>query len=123
MQSITVVISQADEITAQRMAEGLRTHFHRVVLSGVEELPQNLRKHRASLVVVDMDIVTIEQIQELSQMFEDVAIICTHHAPDAELYLACVEAGATDCCHTSDISSIVRAYRSLPLRNRRAVAA
>jgi len=123
MQSTTVVVSQADEITAQRLAERLRAHFHRVVLSGVEELPQNLRNHRASLAVLDMDLVTLEQIQELSRVFEDIAFVCTHRAPDAELYLACVEAGAADCCHSSDIVSIVRAYRSVPLRKRHVIAA
>jgi hypothetical protein len=81
-------------------------------------------KNRASFAIIDLNIVPLESIQKLSQEFENVAIVCTHHAPDAEVYLACVQAGAADCCHASDIPSIVRAYRSVPLqRHGHAVAA
>ncbi|HVP64713.1 MAG TPA: hypothetical protein VMT82_07445 [candidate division Zixibacteria bacterium] len=124
MQSITVVVSQADQTTAQRLADRLRAHFHRVVLSGAEELPATLKNSRASLAILDLNAVSLESVQELSHEFQDVALVCTHHAPDAEVYLACVQAGAADCCHPSDIPSIVRAYRSAPAQYRRhAVAA
>ncbi|HUO59814.1 MAG TPA: hypothetical protein VMU24_04035, partial [Candidatus Acidoferrales bacterium] len=78
---------------------------------------------RASLAILDLNVVPLEMVQELSQKFENVAFVCTHHAPDAEVYLACVQAGAADCCHASDIPSIVRAYRSAPMRHGQAVAA
>jgi DNA-binding NarL/FixJ family response regulator len=124
MQSITVVVSQADQTTAQRLADRLRAHFHRVVLSGAEGLPAALESYRASLAILDLNVISLEAVQELSHRFQEVAIVCTHHAPDAEVYLACVQAGAADCCHASDITSIVRAYRSVPaLYHRHAVAA
>ena len=123
MQSLTVLVSQADQSTAQRLADRLRAHFHRVVLSGSEELATTLKNSRASLAILDLNVVSLDSIQELSQKFQDVAFVCTHHAPDAEVYLACVQAGAADCCHASDIPSIVRAYRSAPVQRHHAVAA
>jgi DNA-binding NarL/FixJ family response regulator len=124
MQSITVVVSQADQTTAQRLADRLRAHFHRVVLSGAEELSTTLKHSRASLAIVDLNAVPLDVVKELTQKFDDVAFVCTHHAPDAEVYLACVQAGAADCCHASDVPSIVRAYRSAPVQyHRHAVAA
>jgi len=60
--------------------------------------------------VLDLVLVTLQEIAELRRQF-GIEIVCTHHAPEEEMWTAALGAGALDCCFVDDAAGICRAIR------------
>ncbi|MGC2210046.1 MAG: hypothetical protein WA532_08020 [Candidatus Korobacteraceae bacterium] len=117
MPSPTVVIAQSDPRTAQGLAKDLHAHFSKVaVAQSALELQTLLRRHEAQVAVLDLEIVNLEEVQKLTEMFDDLAIICTHRSPDERLWMAALNAGAVEFCHPLDLHSILRATHAAAQR-------
>jgi DNA-binding NtrC family response regulator len=113
MPSPTVVIAQSDPRTAQGLAKDLHAHFSQVaVAQSALELQTLLRRHEAQVAVLDLEIIDLEEVQKLTEMFDDLAIICTHRSPDERMWMAALNAGAVEFCHPRDLHSILRATRA-----------
>ncbi len=124
MQSFTVVVAHSDSVAAQQLTNSLRAHFTRVaVANDRENLRDAIARHRAKLAIVDLDMVPVEEVRELCAAFGATNIVCVHRAPDYELWNAAIGAGALECCHPSDIPSILNAMRTRPLAKAKAAAA
>ena len=39
--------------------------------------------------------------------FPDLPIVCTHRVPDEEMWMAALEAGASDVCPTDDVENVL----------------
>jgi hypothetical protein len=58
--------------------------------------------------VLDLKSVKVEEIRQLARGFHDLTIVCIHHSPDEWMWIAALEAGATELCHTLDLNSTIR---------------
>jgi len=111
----TVVIAQKDPAIAMDLANRLHAHFARVaVAESALDLRAMLLRHKARVAVLDLELVDAEGVSQLMRHFEDLTIVCTHRAPDEHMWMAALNAGATEFCHPQDIRSILRASRTTP---------
>ena len=124
MQALNVVVAHADSNAAQQLSNCLRAHFRRVTLvNGKSELKDAIERNRAYLAIVDLDLVPLDGIKELCADYAATGVVCVHRAPDYEMWSAATNAGALECCHPSDIPSILNAMRSRPVAKARGAAA
>jgi DNA-binding NarL/FixJ family response regulator len=77
--------------------------------SSLEELRNALVKHRAELVVVDLEKTPLEIIAQLAREFPAVCIVCTHRLADEQMWTAALNAGAVDICPSYDTGSVLNA--------------
>jgi len=110
MKPLSVVIAQNDPRSAELLAASLHSHFRAVsVARSVDELRTAIPKHRADLVVVDLELATLPDIVGLHKEFPATVMVCTHRTPDEEMWPSVMEAGASDYCQSADVRSIVMA--------------
>jgi DNA-binding NarL/FixJ family response regulator len=108
MQSVSIVVFQSDPRIAQALASSLGGHFHSVcVASTVEELEASIAKHRAEVVIVDVELSTLSEITKLHREFPRISIVCTHRLADEEMWAAALSAGAEDILPPSDTAGIL----------------
>jgi DNA-binding NarL/FixJ family response regulator len=110
MQALSVVLLQADPKTSYALAGSLRSSFHSVhTVPSVEELRLTVAKHRADVVILDMEMVPVAELKRLCHDFPALCIVCTHRLADEEMWTAALSAGAADICPSSDTRSILTA--------------
>ncbi len=115
MLPLTAVVVQSDPESAAALARSLVRHFHTVRVAGsLEEVRAAIPRHRADFAVVDLELVGMAAIQQLRRDFASLSIVCTHRLPDENLSTSAQAAGALDCCHVSDVRSIVLAAMRQP---------
>jgi DNA-binding response OmpR family regulator len=118
MPSPTVIITQSDPSIAQGLMNDLHAHFSRVaVAERASDLRTLLLRHQAQLAVLDMEIVTLDEIRQLANTFSDLTIVATHRSPDERMWMAALNAGAVEFCHPQDLRSILRAARTATKRH------
>jgi DNA-binding NarL/FixJ family response regulator len=110
MKPLTVVVAQSNSITAETLAKSLYTHFRVVHLTAdMNELRQAIPKSRADVVIVDLELATLKEVQQLKKDFFATTIVCTHRLADERMWMDALAAGASDCCYSSDVRAIVLA--------------
>lgn len=110
MLPLTAVVVQSDPDSASALAASLLRHFHTVrVVGSLEEVRAAIPRHRAEFAIVDLELIGVAEVQELRRDFASLSIVCTHRLPDEKLWSEALAAGALDCCHASDVRSIVLA--------------
>jgi len=110
MLPLTAVVVQSDPESAAALAHSLLRHFHTVRLAGtLEEVRAAIPRHRAEFAILDLEVVGVAGLEQIRRDFASLAIVCTHRLPDDKLWAAAQAAGALDCCHASDVRSIVLA--------------
>ena len=108
MLPLTAVVVQSDPESAAALVRSLARHFHTVRLAGsLEEARSAIPRHRAEFVIADLELVGVRDVEQLRRDFASLSIVCTHRLPDENLWTAALAAGALDCCHASDVRSIV----------------
>lgn len=108
MKPLTAVVAQIDSKNAEVLAANLHNHFRSVsVARSLEELRAAIPKHRADVVVVDLEMADLSEIEHLHQEFEGTSIVCTHRLADEEMWTSAISAGASDVCSNADIRGIV----------------
>jgi DNA-binding NtrC family response regulator len=112
MRSRTVVIVHSDVDFAQKLADDLQSYFGRIIVSeNALEFRTLLLRQETRGVVLDLESVKVEEIRQLARDFHNLTIVCTHRSPDEQMWIAALEAGATELCHTLDLKSMIRALR------------
>lgn len=113
MQPPTVIIAQSDPTIALELANDLHAHFARVaVAKGGVELRTLLQRQEARVAVLDLELVSLDEVRQLGRLFQNVTLVCTHRSPDERMWMAALAAGAVEFCHPQDIRSILRAWRT-----------
>ncbi|MDP9267835.1 MAG: hypothetical protein M3P27_05855 [Acidobacteriota bacterium] len=113
MKPLTVVVAQSDPKSAETLAASLHTHFKAVhIARTLEEVLASVPKHRADLLVIDLEMASLPEVELLRRELPATAVVCTHRLADEELWTRALAAGALDCCHTSDVRGIVLAADS-----------
>ena len=119
----TIVIAQNDPAISLGLANDLHAHFARVaVADDILELRVLLQRHEARVAVLDLELISVDDVRQLTHIFRDLTVICTHRSPDEKMWMAALSAGAVEFCHPHDLRSILRATRN-STKNRLAVAA
>jgi DNA-binding NarL/FixJ family response regulator len=110
MKPLTVVVAHRDPKSAEALAASLQCHFKAVHLAcDLDEARLSVPKHRADLLVIDLELASLPEIERFRREMPATAVVCIHRLADEELWTRALAAGAVDCCHTSDVRSIVLA--------------
>src|SRR4051794_41148750 len=117
MKPLNVVVAQYDSSSAEALANSLQQHFRVVAIAlNLDEVRSAIPKHRADVAVLDLETATLDEIAALRREFASLEIVCTHRLADDRLWTQALAAGANDCCHPSDVRSIVfAASRTVPM--------
>src|SRR2546423_9908694 len=106
----SVVLLQVDPVVAQSLTASLLSSFRSVhAVRTMEELRGSILKHRAKVVILDMEMASLPQVERLSHEFPGLSVVCTHRLADEEMWTAALSAGASDICPTNDTHSILTA--------------
>jgi DNA-binding NtrC family response regulator len=110
MQSLSVVIANRDSQAASQLAASLNAYFRNVsVVRSLDEVRTAIPKHRAQLAILDLELASVADVEQLAHEFNHTSIVCTHRIPDDEMWAAALAAGAIDCCQNADVAAIVQA--------------
>jgi Response regulator containing a CheY-like receiver domain and an HTH DNA-binding domain len=72
-----------------------------------EEVRSAVPKHRADVVIADLEVLGLSEIEQLHKDFDHLSIVTTHRVADEELWAQSLQAGAVDCCYPSDLRTIL----------------
>lgn len=110
MRPINVVIAHRDPSVAEALAEALRPHFRKVVITGsFAEAEAAIVRLRAGFVVADLELLSYADLNRLCTDFPSTAVTCIHRLADEMMWSEVLAAGAVDCCASSDIHGILLA--------------
>ena len=104
----SVVVLQSDPKLARSLAGKFSPHFHAVHLTRTEdELRERVARDHPEAIVLDMERSRLADVQNLRKDFPSLPIVCTHRIPDEELWIAALEAGASDVCRADDAQAVL----------------
>jgi DNA-binding NtrC family response regulator len=106
----SVVLLQGNPEIAQSLAASLLSSFRSVhAVRSMEELRASISKHRARVIILDIEMASLVEVESLSREFPGLSVVCTHRLADEEMWTAALSAGASDICPTNDTHSILTA--------------
>jgi DNA-binding response OmpR family regulator len=124
MQHLSVVIAQQDQAVADRLETAFRGRFrHVAVAHSSADIREVITNTRANAAIVDLEMVNNEQLRRLCHDCDSTAIVATHRSPDEEMWVACLEVGAADCCDRFDVDGMLRAISNNTMHTHLARAA
>jgi DNA-binding NtrC family response regulator len=105
---LSAVVFEGDSQVAQSLAGSLSSHFHSVQMarSGAE-LRERVAKNRPAVVIFDIEHSRLTDVRSLHDDFPSLPIVCTHRVPDEELWIAAMDAGASDVCAADDVQNVL----------------
>jgi DNA-binding NarL/FixJ family response regulator len=104
----SVVVLESDSGLAQSLAGGLSSHFNSVLLTrSRDELREKVAGNRPQVVILDMEYSRLTDVRNLHNDFPSLPIVCTYRVPDDELWVAAMEAGASDVCPADDVQNVL----------------
>ncbi len=105
----SVVVLESDSRLARSLAGGLSSHFHSVdLMRSGDELRERVTKNRPEAVILDMEHSRLTDVRNLHNDFPSLPIVCTYRVPDEELWIAAMEAGASDVCPADDVQDVLK---------------
>jgi DNA-binding response OmpR family regulator len=115
----SVIVLESDAKVAQSLEGGLSSYFHSVQLTrSGEELRERIARNRPEAVILDMEYSRLTDVRNLRRDFPTLPIVCTHRVPDEELWIAALEAGASDVCPADDVPNVLSSVlRNLAVAN------
>lgn len=122
MLSLNVVLSQQDPTATSALVNNLRGQCRTVTLAAKAQLRHAILKARANVAVLDLELFTLPEVQQICSEFSNVSIVCTHRLADEQLWTRVMNAGAADCCLPTDVNGILFAVRRYAAQARSAAA-
>jgi DNA-binding NtrC family response regulator len=119
----SIVVLEKDPRIARSLAGGLRPHFSVHVTQSREELREKLAKNHPEAVVLNIEYWRLTDVENLHRDFPELPIVCTHRIPDEEMWMAALEAGASDVCPADDVENVLTSVRRSMALSRGAAAA
>ena len=102
-----VVVLEKDPRVARSLAGGLHPHFSVDVTVSREELRDRVERNQPQAVVLNIEHGRLADVESLHRDFPKLPIVCTHRIPDEEMWMAALEAGATDVCPADDVGNVL----------------
>jgi DNA-binding NarL/FixJ family response regulator len=110
MQLLNVVLLQSDFGISQNLIASLSNSTNEIHLARSSgELRSSIVDHHAAAVILDLEVSSLSDVEQLSREFPGVSIVCNHRLADEEMWTATMNAGAADCCPSYDTKSIAKA--------------
>jgi hypothetical protein len=79
-------------------------------------LREKVSTNSPEAVVLDLEHWLLADVENLHRDFPALSIICTHRVPDEEMWMAALEAGASDVCPSDDVAVVLTSVlRSMAL--------
>jgi DNA-binding NarL/FixJ family response regulator len=103
----SVVLLEKDPGVARSLAGGLRPHFSVHVTGSREELRDRLERNHPEAVVLNIEYWRLTDVESLHREFPKLPIVCTHRIPDEEMWMAALDAGASDVCPADDVGNVL----------------
>ena len=103
----SVVLLEKDPGVARSLVGGLRSHFSVHVADSREELRDKVERNRPEAVVLNIEYWRLTDVESLHRDFPALPIVCTHRIPDEEMWMAALEAGASDVCPADDVGNVL----------------
>ena len=103
----SVVLLERDPGVARSIAGGLRSHFSVLVTRSREELRDRVERNHPEAVVLNIEYWRLTEVESLHRDFPQLPIVCTHRIPDEEMWMAALEAGASDVCPADDVGNVL----------------
>jgi DNA-binding response OmpR family regulator len=122
MAQTSIVVLEQDPGVARSLAGGLRPHFSVHVTRSREELRDNVVRNRPDAVVLNIEYWRLTDVESLHRDFPSLPIVCTHRIPDEKMWMAALEAGASDVCPTDDVANVLTSVLRSTALSRDAVA-
>ena len=115
--ALKVVVLENDPQLAQSLIGSLKTHFHSVQLAhSRDDLRDRVVQNQPEAVIADMESWRLADLASLRRDFPALPIVCTHRIPDEEIWMAALDAGATDVCAAGDVQDVLTSVlRSMAL--------
>lgn len=108
----SIVVLEKDPKVAQYLAWGLRPHFHSVdVMQSHDELRERVSANQPEALVLDIEYWRLTDVETLHREFPQLPIVCTHRIPDEQMWMAALEAGASDVCPDDDVDGVLTSVR------------
>jgi DNA-binding NtrC family response regulator len=117
-----VVVLEKDPGVARSLAGGLRRHFSVHVTRSREELRDNLARNNPEAVVLNIEHWRLSDVESLHRDFPALPIVCTHRIPDEDMWMAALQAGASDVCPADDVGNVLTSLLRSTAGTRGAVA-
>lgn len=102
-----VVLLEKDPGLARSLAGGLRSHFSVQVTHSHEELWDKVARTRPEAVVLNIEHWRLTDVESLHRDFPKLPIVCTHRIPDEDMWMAALQAGASDVCPADDVANVL----------------
>lgn len=119
----SAVVLEKDPKLAQSLAGRLSSHFNSVhVARSRHELRERVAGMRPEVVILDMEHSPLTDVSNLHHDFPWLPIVCTYRVPDDELWIAAIEAGASDVCPVDDVQNVLNSALRSAATARKAAA-
>jgi len=118
----SVVVLENNPGVARSLAGGLRSHFLVHVTRSREELRDDVVRTNPEAVVVNLEHWVLADVESLHRDFPALPIVCTHRVPDEDMWMAALEAGASDVCPADDVANVLTSVLRHLAVSRRAAA-
>jgi hypothetical protein len=110
MRPINVVFAHHDAVLAERLAASLNKQFRNLVLAkSSQEVKSAVARFRSPFAVVDLELVSLAELEELCRGFPSTAFVCVHRLADDGLWSDALAVGAVDCCDSADVPGVLLA--------------
>ncbi len=104
----SVILFAKDPGVAHSLVGGLRSHFQAVLVENSHhDLRDTVAKNRPQAVVLDIEGSRLSEVEALRSHFPSLPIVCTHRVPDEDLWMAALQAGASDVCPADDVKDVL----------------
>jgi DNA-binding NarL/FixJ family response regulator len=103
----SVVVLEQDPGVARSLAGKLGPHFSVHVIQSHEELRDKVTRNKPEAVVFNIEYWRLTDVENLHRDFPALPIVCTHRIPDEEMWMAALEAGASDVCPADDVANVL----------------
>lgn len=103
----SVLVLERDAKLARSLAGGLQSRFAVHVIRSREELRDGVAKNQPEAVVLNIEYWRLTDVESLHRDFPALPIVCTHRIPDEEMWMAALEAGASDVCAADDVDNVL----------------
>jgi hypothetical protein len=70
-------------------------------------LRENVVRNSPEAVVLNIECWRLTDVESLHRDFPSLPIVCTHRVPDEEMWMAALEAGASDVCPNDDVQNVL----------------
>ncbi len=110
MRQLPILILQGNEQIAKSLSGALSEQLGLTeIVHSFGDAIVRLEQSPSAIVLADLEALSLGEISKLTAQFPAALVVCNHRTPDDFMWVKAVNAGADDCCASTDVVGIVRA--------------